>query len=211
MIRVERLWIDLRARRDLGRILADTKALLDRAARELRLFPRTRRWFVVPGLWVSVFWSYRRRWWTPEPSAASPAPPDAPAPGRAPSAPKPQLTYACGHKEAVASVQGRKCPGCQRADQDVKAKKKREAKRAALPRGRLPDGAVFVFRYAADGLTWSGTLTAAVGGQPREFAGAGTSVEFLQRQLGRACWQAMAEAGEVVPTAGEAPKPEGRA
>jgi hypothetical protein len=147
----------------------------------------------------------------PEPSAASPAPPDAPAPGRAPSAPKPQLTYACGHKEAVASVQGRKCPGCQRADQDVKAKKKREAKRAALPRGRLPDGAVFVFRYAADGLTWSGTLTAAVGGQPREFAGAGTSVEFLQRQLGRACWQAMAEAGEVVPTAGEAPKPEGRA
>jgi hypothetical protein len=66
MIRVERLWIDLRARRDLGRILADTKALLDRAARELRLFPRTRRWFVVPGLWVSVFWSYRRRWWTAE-------------------------------------------------------------------------------------------------------------------------------------------------
>jgi len=74
------------------------------------------------------------------------------------------LTYACGHKEELHQISGRKCPGCRNAVSRDRAARKEALRAARRLEGsgeaerpfRLPAGSVK--KLAWDGTQWLGTL-----------------------------------------------------
>lgn len=124
-------------------------------------------------------------------------PPQAPRPEKKarPKEPKPCVTYRCGHTEGVAGFGYRDCPGCRNKARCEANQKKREDQAARPPdtSGRLPDGAFMALKYNADRMVWTGTLQVEIGGEPVVFRSEGSGVEWVQRQLGKECLEAVAK------------------